>query len=833
MLESPRMARRSLLRYGLASAAIQAYAPKRFPTGVFSASGRPSGVIVPQTYGGVPDGVRDNFGPLTKAVAAAATAGKPVFLSSGVWYADTGRVGGWNGINLPSGLEVYGEPGTVLTWKTTYYEAYPYFGVGDAYSGSAHRTSGVSIHDLTFADTHGGNAVMSAAGTANIALRNLTMRGCGVNSLFACIDSVIENCTVDGSIARASLRSPLRVGHTYASLSVTPLRAALPKGTQLYVYADRTYTDNTFLVVYTAAASSVGATTVPLVPVAAPAALPVGASVRQIVISTGLAMTGAYNNWNTTPGPNGSWVVNSAIRNCTVRNCDAANIFINMGYRSTIENCYGSVGHDMNFDFEYCVQSVMQNNESHFGGNRGCAVETINSQCQVLGNKVYNALWDGIRVTNDVSIPGSPRTGGGHLVKGNYVRRANRGIAFQAVQSSVMEDNDVAECLLTGAHIFNMYPATVANNNFHDNYGVGVELLNSSTAANPVTLTGNRITGNGTLNGVAPLRAAPTVTVGTGASSLAPGTYAVSYGYTATVAARGGAYHIHGPVSAPAVVTVAAGQVIRLPAITLPAGTDGIVVCVLPESYVTRNLLVPWYAKPGASLRDFALAVGGLVLGEVAADGGISYDGGATSGLVASVRAGTLRVSITGAATTRGEVLSRSFANASGIWANGATGAVAAVAMEGNTISGNGQAGVMCPGTISGGTISDHTAAGATGVTRASGVTISDAVLGLVPPPSSGGGTYEKCVIRDMAAEGIHFSGAINGQCFSYVMDDCTFSGMPVGVYIDANVGFPGNATRPAPNLVENCTFRNVPTPVSEDGGTQKVVAMGTGNASA
>lgn len=784
----------------------------------------PAGVISLATYGGVADGTTDNTAALVRAIAAAQVQRLPMYFGDGDWHF-TGTV------SLPAGVEVFGSTSAVLTWTAPWYT--PLFTI---------KGDDVTVHDLTFVSTGGAQCVVGGATNFSRAnVYNLDLRGCAINSLFGCIDATISNCTVDGSTERATLTAPIVTGNTYTSLPVSPVSAALSKGTQLYIYADPTYADETFQVVYTSAAVAAGATSLPITPLVAAVDLPSGASVRQIVVSTGIAMTGAYENWNTTPGPGGSWVVTSTIKNCTVRNCDAADIFINMGYQCTMEDNYGSVGHDMNFDFEYCYQSVMQNNEGHFGGNRGCAVETINSECQVLNNKLYDTLWDGIRVTSDITVAGNPRTAGGHLVKGNYVRRANRGIAFQAV-GSTMAGNDVAECLLTGAHLYNESSALVTGNNFHDNCGTGVELLNSSTAANPVTVSGNTIARNGYLNGVAPVRAAPTVTVAAGTSTLAAGTYAVSYGWTATVAARGGLYHTYSSVSVPALVTVTAGQVMHLEDITLPAGVDGIVVCVLPESYVTGNTLIPWYAKPGGTLQDFALAIGGLVLGEVAADGTITYDGGATSGLVATASGGTLSVTITGAATLGGQIVSRSFANASGIWADPATGGVAGVVMQDNTITDNGMAGVLCPGTVTAGTIGTHTAAGVLGVATASGVSVSDAVFGIYPAASSGHGSFVDCAFSGLDVDGIHFSPAINGQCWDYTINGCTFSGMPVGIYMSAAVSngrgggsalapFPGDASAPVqPTLVENCTFTNVQTPVDTDGGTQDVITIGSGN---
>lgn len=803
--------------------------PTRFTVSVASSSGggtssTPAGVITPLAYGGAPDGTTDNYQAIAQAAAAAAAQKLPLYIPAGAWVLGSG-------LTLPAGLEVYGESGSVLHVSTSEWY-FPFMSLNDS----------CYVHDLTFVCATG-RSMGSPAGASGLRLSNCQFFGCAVNSFFACVDSTIDGCTVDGSVGVAKTTTALAAGTAYTSLGVEGLETSLTSGQQLYLYVDPTYADETFQVVYTSSAVAAGATSIPLQPVTALADIPAGSSVRNIVVSTGLSMTGAYDNWNSTPGPGDAWVVNSAIQNCTVRNCDAADVFINMGYKCLMQNNYGSVGHDMNFDFEYCVQSIMQNNEGHFGGNRGCAVETINSECQVLDNKIYDTLWDGIRATTDLVPSGNARPIGGHVVSGNYVRRANRGIAFQAVPGSTMAGNDVAECLLTGAHLYNIYPGLVKGNNIHDNYGTGIELLNSSQVANPVTINGNRITQNGYLNGVAPARAAlQGLTVASGTSTLAPGDYAISYSWVATVATRGGLYSTWSSPSLPALATVTAvGQVVQLPDLTLPTGIDGVAVFVFPASYI--NQVIPWYSRPATGLADYATAIGGLLLGQVAADGTITYDGGATAGLSASVPStGVLRIDVTGPAPTQGTIASYSFGCCSGVWANPGTGAVAGVVLQDNTITDNGSNGVQCPGSVSGGNVSGHTAAALAGIMQASTAQLSGSLFGIFPPPSSGHGTFEDCQISDIGQDCIHFSAAVNGQCWDYTINGCTFSGAPVGIYMDAAVTtgrggdstlapFPGDATSPVqPSLVEHCTFTNVQTPIDKNSGTQDVLTIGTGN---
>lgn len=802
------------------------------PTGTSGTSGN---VIRPQTFGGVPDGNTNNYTAILKAVQAGAAQRLPVFLSSGNWYADTGA-GGWSGINLPSGTEVFGEAGTLLTWRTDYYEGYPYFGIGNGYPASTNPSNGVSVHDLAFRDANGGNAFMSAAGTTGIHIYNVTMLGCGINSLFACIDSTVENCTVDGSRQMAVTTTDLVAGRPYTSLGVRPLEAPIPKGTQLYVYADATYTVPDVQVVYTAAAAPADATMLSLVPVTALANIPAGASARRIVISTGLAMTGQYNNWNTAPGTKGNWVVNSAIQNCTVRNCDAADIFINMGYQSYIQNCYGSVGHDMCFDFEYCVQSVMRDNEGHYGGNRGCAVETINSECQVLDNRLYDTLWDGIRVTTDYVPAGNTRFLGGHTVSGNQVYRANRGIAFQGVANVTASGNEVRESLATGFHIYDVTGATLTKNTITGNYGCGVEILNSTKVTIDPT---NTISGNGLLG--LPRPVAPQPTLGSGASTLASGEgYALQVCWTADVPVRGGLYTAIGSPSLPVYATPSSsGQTLEFD-LTPPPGASGFALRVQPQSSYDA---IYWSSKPAIEWTRLALVLGANLLGSVDASGAVTYSGSATSGITAARNGdGSWHVIVSSPAASNGSYIYHDLTCGAGVFLNASTGADGDITVQCPLLD-NGYGGVYgwAYGVVVAGaagapiSISGHTALGvfAMDAVQVSNATIGDVHLGTWGGTSAGG-THVASVTYQNVEDCIHFSGAINGASFNWLVEDCTFGTASApcgtGISLNASDGIPGNAPQGAtPGEVAACNFTYARTPLDTGSGTSTLPQL-TGN---
>lgn len=795
------------------------------------ASSTPAGVILPQTYGGVPDGTTNNYAALTRAMAAAATQRLPVFLGKGTWYADTGA-GGWSGIAVPSGVEVYGETGTALTWRTDYSEDYPYFGINGG-------TSGQSIHDLTFVDGNGGNTINGPGGgkpITGVQIANLSLHGCALNSLFACVDSTIQNCTVDGSVEDAVTTAPMVAGTIYSSLLVRPLAAPIAAGTQLYVYADPTYASETFQIVYTSAAAPAGATTLPLKPVFAQADIPAGASARRLVVSTGIAMTGQYSNWNSAPGTLGSWVVNSAIKNCTVRNCMAANIFINMGYQCLIEGNYGSVGHDMNFDFEYCVDSTQQNNEGHFGGNRGCAVETVNSGCRVINNTIYDTTQDGIRVTTDYVPPGNTRNIGGHLVQGNTVKRAYRGIAIQGTDA-VVQGNTATECFRAGCYLFNTNDLTsVDENTFSGNYGSGIELLNSTGVKIGMT-TPNTATDNG----YQPQRTAPALTVAAGSGSLPVDEYAVALQWGQDVYTTGVITSRLGAPTLPAFATLtAAGQVLTLD-VPVPTGATTLAVNIGSKTFFGS---LQSYQVPGGEdyFGNGALLLSCPRLGEVdLPTGTVTYANGVTAGLAVSVSAGVAHITISAPAkppSNNAPSMTNDFTVCAGIYFNNDTGSVGAITMGANIIRGNGYAGVYgtCGGlAITGGEISTHTAAGVWAGNPApdiSGVTVSDSYLGLTGGGGAQGAQFKDCTLSALQ-EGIHFFANGGGQCWGFGVDGCTFNAMPVGIACNAYTqSVPSNRSgaAPDPGVVSNCTFTNVQTPVDTKGGKYDVITIGTGN---
>lgn len=819
--------RRSVLGFGLATAAAQLFSPRIVARGLFApaSSRHPAGVITPQAYGGKPDGGTDNYRPILDALAAAAAQKKPVFLSAGTWYVDPGP-GGWLGVQVPTGVEVFGESRTICTWKSSYYEAYPYFGIA---TGSA----AVSIHDLTFQDANGGNAILSQPNARNIHIYNLHMLGSGINSLYACVNSVVEDCVLDGSVQRTRLTAPLKAGRTYASLSVRAMPQALAKGAQLYLYRDPTYVDPAFQVVYTSAAVPAGATELPLQPERVAVDIPAGASARQIVISTGIAMTGAYERWNSTPGPDGNWVVGSTIRRCTVRNCDAANVFINMGYQSTIEDCYGSVAHDMNFDLEYCVRSSQRNNEGHFGGNRGCAVEMVNSECAVEGNTLYDTLWDGIRVTTDYVPPGNTRFLGGHTVAGNRVYRANRGIAFQGVASVTASGNEVRESLATGFHIYDVTGATLAKNTVTGNYGCGVEILNSTKVTMDPT---NVITDNGLLGLSRPV--APQPRIGTGASTLASAEgYALQVCWTADVPVRGGLYTAIGSPSLPVYATPSAGGQTLEFDLSPPPGASGFALRVQPQSSYDA---IYWSSKPATEWTRLALVLGANLLGSVDASGAVTYSGSATSGIAAARNSdGSWHVTVSAPAASDGSAIYHDLTCGAGVFLNASTGANGDINVQ-CPLRDNGYGGVYgwAYGVVVGGApgapvpISGHTALGvfAMDAAHVSNATISDVHLGAWGGTSAGGSRLSRVTFQNVQ-DCLHFSGAINGACFNWNVENCTFgtadASCGTGVSLNANRQIPGNAPAgSSPGAITACDFTHCKIPLDLGGGTTTVPAL-------
>lgn len=826
------------------------YGPWSAVQGAMTTSG--AGVIIPEAYGGKPDG-SNSYQALAKAAAASHQLGLPMFLSKGNWYSGGG---GWAGVPLLSGVEVYGEPGTICTWDSGQW-GYPMFDI-------AGGSSGVSIHDLTF-QQHGGSAITSGAAAvnathtnpqaSNIHIYNCNFDAACINNLFGCSDSLIENCNMNGALTRATLAQTLAPGTIYSSVQIEPLVSALGAGAFLYVYfyPQGIFKPGTFQAIVTSAAAPVGATLLPVKPFMAEQSLPAGSLVQQIVVSTGFAMTGSYEQWSTaTPGPGGVWVNNSTIQGCKAYNCNAADIFINMGYKCFIQDSFGWVGHDMNFDFEYCVQSIMQRNEGHYGGNRGCAVETINSECQVLDNDIYDVVGEsGVRVTTDYVPAKNPYTVGGHIVKGNKIRRCGWGITFQGTWGTI-DSNDVQENQWSGIHLENAFgptPATdfvtVTGNAITYNYGCGVDLLNTNYAVIDDT---NEIAFNGYLGTVAPLRTAPVLSLGSvAASTLTSGEeFMVALAWQADVPSMGTIIRLTGPASRPGfITTTAANQTIQA-SVKPPQGVSGVAVYVAPRSWFEGPNYVNNYLKPSTDFHANALILGGPRLGYVDTQGNATYEvASMTTGLSATVASdGTLNIVISAPAT--GGFLFRQYNNGSGVWINSSTGGVSNCTIAAN-MHDNGYAGLWGYGTgmvLGGGSsatnVSNHTALvamsgrGLKGGLTAKNVQASGTYLGIVGGVTAEGGSIAGCEFSNIATDCIRYEGPVGSQSFGFTIDGCKFgvSGpCGTGIYIDATIPVFGWArATPGPGVVSNCQFLSVTTPIDENGGTQNVLTIGAGN---
>lgn len=833
-----------------------------------SGTGTSASYITPQTYGGAPDGTTDNYSAMMQAVAASAAAfaagtPKPVFLSAGSWF---WKSPGWGGVSLPSGVEVYGESGTIVSWDSGPY-GYPALNVADG-------SSGVYVHDLTFSRPtrsgvlSGASGVLSSAeavnnsgsakGTSGVHVADCVFDASCINSLFGTSGSLIENCQVNGAVTLATLSAGIVEGSTYSSLACDALSAAIPGGSYLIAayYPNGRYSISGLVVQEIqvgSAGAAAGATSIPVVPFTPGAALPVGAEVQEIIVATGLAMTGAYSKWSTVaPGTPGVWNENCQISGCTVLNCDAADIFINMGYKSLIggpntgDGNIGWIGHDMNFDFEYCMECTMQGNEGHFGGNRGCAVETVNSQCQVLDNKIYDVTGEeGIRVTTDLVPSGNPYNLGGHTVSGNEVYRAAVwGIAFQGVDG-LISGNTVQGCLVSGIHLENAHGGayysasasntaftTVRGNTVAHNIGVGVDLLNTMNAV----IEDNEIAYNGD-NGVAKAVTAPALTAASStASTLAAGTYLAQVGWLADVYVGGSTRLAAGPPSLPGYVDIALGQQIELD-VALPPGAAGL------ELRFNNQKRYGKYPAGSIGPHTTALLEGCALVAWVDLHGNVTLQNGVTSGVAASVNSdGSLHVVLTADQTPVLD-LGRSTSAGFGIWYNGGTGNNQAIRTSGNNVHDNGWAGMSFCNTSNADTFSNHTAygvynlgtiqstTGAAGAPGAiTGATISGSPVSVYNPGSNyGGAKMSDCTFSASSCCVFFWDGGWNA--FGWTVNGCTLSG-DVGIYFNTSVYTQSsqNGGGLQPGLVENCNFTGCTTPIDENGGTLPLLTIGSGN---
>lgn len=810
----------------------------------------PTGAFTPQQYGSpgpaatlaaAQAGV-DQFAAIQscvnaagKAAAASGTTAQ-VFLSQGFWFSkSTGVQGGWAGVAIPGNVEVLGEAGTYCTWA----------GGGIGYPMFSTSGTGATIHDLTFlAPIDGGQTGISVTGTSPH-LYNLDYQlGACQNSNSAATYALLENLTVDGTVPVGTLAQDIVAGQVYDSLAVEALPGPIGAGFPIYVASYPTTGTRAEVLqgmraqrVVLATAATAGATSISVVPVIATEAIPSGSSLRNIVIATGIAMAGGYPSYATTaPGPGTSvWNYQITIKNCTSVFANAANVFIDTGYESTIEDCYGYVGHDMNFDFEYCVKCVMQNNTGRYGGNRGCAVETTNSACKVLNNDVKYAFADGIRVTNDLTPPNDPFPTGGHTVQGNTVAYCNRGIAFQGLWGDIT-DNTVQFCSLYGVWLYDVPPynssaaenTLLSKNKILNNVGAGIVLSNSMNVTTDGT---NEVAYNGYLGTIPPNRVAPQASlVGVASSGLASGAgYAVSFGWEATVLGAGGMMQVStGPQGLPALVTTtAANQGIQF-TVTLPTGIDGVMVSCSPSTYYTSGAAAN-YPIPSASWEDMAYILGQQPLGSVAADGTVTYFANSSKGLSAVVNSdGSLTITVTAASQLNYRLSGTNLA--SGILFDGDTGGIADVVYNGDYIHDNGYAGMWGPLgapnglTINGGKIENHTAIGVWRAgwdgQSASGSTISGSYYGYWAPENGPGATLTNLTISG-CTQAIHADGGGQG----YTVDGCNFSDCDVGIFLanqSVATGYPWT--------IKDTTFTSVTTPVDLDGNPATTVVDGGGN---
>lgn len=816
---------------------------------------------------------------IVKALSAAAAnlaAGSgptDVYLSPGYWLAiGKNNTYSWGGIPVPPGVSLYGAGvgQTYVTWNRANY-GFSAFGVG----------KNSSLHDLTFTAPvyldvstaiSQGTSATAVAISSNAYLYNIDCElGANMNCNtvgFGTDGAVMDNITGDGGMSVAQITQEIVAGHTYDVISCTPMEVDMSAGTLVYLYSYPTSGTRfdvlkgaVFQSCILSADAPVGATSLSVHPFVAGyggtevASLPVGSTlpsgshVVTLLVATGVAMTGGYELWSTAPAVAGNpnWNVGSVIKNCAFINCMAANVFINMGYKSYIQNCYGSIGHDMNFDFEYCLYCIMQNNEGHFGGNRGCAVETFNGPCQVLNNRIYDVVGeDGIRVTNDLIPSGNPYPTGGHLVSGNFVDGAAVwGIAFQGTYGTI-EGNTTQRSLISGIHLENVPPysttaatrTTISANEISYNYGQGIDFLNSENCVVDGT---NHIHHNGWLTStLEPNRLAPTLTlVSATGSTLASGApYAVAFGYTAYVTSGGMGKNLDGPPGLPAFITpTASGQGVAFD-VALPAGASGVHVRCSPLSALTTGAGLTQYPVPSLTPEYNAILGSAAGLGFVDAQGNVTYDSPNTSGITASVNAnGSLHVVVTAPAAAGSPMLQPAETHGSGIWLNPGTGGVADVTIQGApsgsapNIHDNGYAGIYggAGGAILDGvTVANHTAVGSWvghwGHQPQTGGSYSGSFIGLwadmngaAPATDISQVAFSDCI------QCIHFDGPAGA---GYNVSACHFTNSDVGMFITNQSVYPPYGTI----TVEGCDFSGVTTPVDLDGNPQDVLTIGSGN---
>ena len=808
---------------------------------------------------------------IVKALSAAAAnlaAGSgptDVYLSPGYWLAiGANNTYGWGGIPIPPGVSLYGAGvgQTYVTWNrdTWGYEA---FGVG----------KNSSLHDLSFTAPANLNATpiqtlsqaTAVAVSANAYIYNVDCTlGASVNCNTGGVGTtgaIFNNITVDGCAPWAALTQEIVYGQTYDTLACTPLQTALSSGTQIYLYSYPTSGTRAEVLkgavmqsCYLSAAAAEGATSLTVTPFVAGhggtenasllpgASLPSGSLVQTIINGTGIALTGGYENWSTAPpvAGNPNWNIGAVIRNCVSINNSAADIFINMGYEALMENCYGSIGHDMNFDFEFCRKSIMQNNEGHFGGNRGCAVESINSECQVLNNDIQDTLADGIRITNDGGfIPANnPYNLGGHTVAGNKVLRCGRGIAIQAAPSTI--DGNVVQFCGIGVWLNNLSShstvtphqngdTVLTNNTVTYNYDYGVAVSNSDS----ITVgEGNEIAFNGYLGTVAPNRAAPVLSSeAVASSSLQAGTgYAIAYGYGAAVLMSGKQQTVFTASGLPAFFTpTASGQGAAFD-VSLPDGVDMIEVrCSSEPTMVSPgNNGLTGYPVPSQNWMDNAILSGPQVLGHVDRAGTVTYATPNTSGFSATVNNdGSLHIVVTSPGSGP---FSYMFGRGAGVFFSTFTGGVGDITIGGTSCSihDNGYAGIWGaadPVTLDNITIANHTAVGVWrggwNSTPASALTINGAYYGLWAPENGAGATLSALSISH-CVEAIHVDGS-QGQ--GYTLENSAISDCSVGVFITYQCMNPGDSW-----TIQDTAFTNVTTPVDLDGNPKDVLTIGSGN---
>lgn len=645
-------------------------------------------VVTPQMFGGRADGdsatPTDNGPAMAAAAQAAVASGVELFVPAGHYWANSTS---WDGAaSLPAGLRLRGARGTTFTWQNPVGIGYPLFNIaGDD----------VRVRGLTFTHPAGGSAITSSAGLQRLVVDKCDFLGACINRLFACAYSSIRNCRANGALTRAALVQPLNAGTMCGALQVDSVQVAIPTNALLYVYLypDGVYAPGMFQTVTTTAAVPVGAAVIPVVPFLCQVSLPVGAVVQEIVVSTAFSMTGQYTNWSSAPlEPGPSWVVKSAIEGCTAMNCNAANMFINMGYRSQIKDCLGIVAHDTGLDLEYCVQSKIVHSTQRFGGNRCISVELVNSECEVGYCTATDCTSeDGIRVTTDYVPAANPYSLGGHRVHHCTTERCYWGIAFQGTWGRITHCTSRYN-VAAGVHLENApdpgspEKTVLKYNTLTHNYGVGMDTLNTG---NP-EVGPNEIAFNGWLGGQAPPRSAPQLTVEAGTSSFAADSVAVSYAWYAGVPAMGTTQALQGAPSLPAVAAVTgAGQVIAFD-VTPPPGMG---VAVGVQSLASYLGMIPWYNRPAQGIGELSVLVPPRVLGYVDAGGNVTYSGSATGGITVTPQGGHLHIVVSAEAASNAVSPAFDWSNGAGVWFNPGTGANTN-ARIGATIHDNGYAGV-------------------------------------------------------------------------------------------------------------------------------------------